>query len=98
MYVYNTPTLQGKSLNVHENFSSKHLAINLILRRFIAFTFFYDNHTYIYINTKIHQFKLAYHSAMKKKHFTQLYTLDKASGMILSFPLMWEIRMSYCCS
>ena len=77
MYVCYTPTLQGKSLNVHENFSSKHLAINLILRRFIAFTFFYDNHTYIYINTKIHQFKLAYHSAMKNNILHSFILLTK---------------------
>ena len=74
MFVCNTPTLQGKSLNVHENFSSKHLAINLILRRFIALPIFYDNHTYININTKNHQFKLEYHSAMEKHFYTALYS------------------------
>ena len=71
MYICYTPTLQGKSLNVHENFSSKHLAINLILRRFIAYTIIMIIiHTLISIQHN-HQFKWAYHL---KAIYTVLYS------------------------
>jgi len=74
MYVYNTPTLQGKSLNVHENFSSKHLAINLILRRFIALTIFHDNHTYININTKLSSIQMSISFSNVKAFYIDLYS------------------------
>ena len=52
-------------------------------------------HTWVSIIGNIFTFHLIRQSIFK---FKSHYDLDKASGMMLSFPLMCEITMSYCCN